>query len=440
MRTAPAAASRLPRYRNRERTRRPLAFVGAAVFIAAVASTPVDARQKYKPQQFTYDQHGVGSASHGPHYRQRPYPWPTKIKKQPVKRQSTSFPAKSTSTSPPVQSTSTNLPVQSTSTNLPAKKSKSTSLNRDCLTPDTRELLSRLEATFGRVNLISTCRAGARMPTGDVSWHARNRAFDFVVPKRVDKRDVMVWLGKNSPGVTISYRSMPHIHTDTGNFRKVIYNAANHAAGHRAVAIWKARAMVASAPPQPRPQPRFTAAPMVFAKANPDDPLHEYPAPPPADRAPEPIGQNARRDIFRRYIDGKDVVVQPHTTLTCPNGKPFPDDLVQLLRDASSHFGRTAYVNSGYRTPERNRRVGGARDSQHMKCRAIDFRVAGVSVGELRRYVVSNLNKWRLRGLGTYSSHLHVDIGERKTTRLVSWTGGQKRYAKRRHHRYASAG
>ena len=47
------------------------------------------------------------------------------------------------------------------------------------------------------------------MPTGDISWHARNCAFDFVVPKGVDKRDVMVWLDKNSPGVTISYRSMP---------------------------------------------------------------------------------------------------------------------------------------------------------------------------------------------------------------------------------------
>ena len=129
-----------------------------------------------------------------------------------------------------------------------------------------------------------------------------------------------------------------------------------------------------------------------------------------------------------------------HTSLTCPNGTPFPDDLMRLLKDASSHFGRTAYVNSGYRTPERNRRVGGARYSQHMKCRAIDFRVAGVSIRDLRRYVVANLNKWAIRGLGTYATHLHADTGERQATRLVTWTGGQKRSAKRRHDRYASAG
>ena len=128
--------------------------------------------------------------------------------------------------------------------------------DRDCLTPDTRALLARLEENVGPVELASTCRPEARMPTGEVSWHARNRAFDFLVPKHVDKRDVMVWLSKNSPGVTMSYRSSPHIHTDTGSFHKVIYNAANHEAGERAVAIWKARALLASAPPLPKPRPK----------------------------------------------------------------------------------------------------------------------------------------------------------------------------------------
>ncbi len=233
------------------------------------------------------------------------------------------------------------------------------------------------------------------MPTGEVSWHARNRAFDFLVPKNVDKRDVMVWLTKNSPGVTMSYRSSPHIHTDTGSFHKVIYNAANHEAGERAVAIWKARALLANAtPPLPKPRPNSVAAgSMMLASADPVDPLHEY-LESPADRMPGPITPSDRLGIFRRYFQSKEVMVMAHTTLMCPNGTPFPTELMRLLQDASSHFGRTAVVNSGYRTPERNRRVGGARNSQHMKCRAIDFRVAGVSVGDLRRYVMANLHKW----------------------------------------------
>ena len=279
------------------------------------------------------------------------------------------------------------------------------------------------------------------MPTGEASWHARNRAFDFLVPKNVDKRDVMVWLTKNSPGVTMSYRSSPHIHTDTGSFHKVIYNAANHEAGERAVAIWKARALLANAtPPLPKPRPNSVAAgSMMLASADPTDPLHEY-LESPADRMPGPITSSDRLGIFRRYFQSKEVMVMAHTTLMCPNGTPFPTELMRLLQDASSHFGRTAVVNSGYRTPERNRRVGGARNSQHMKCRAIDFRVAGVSVGDLRRYVMSNLHKWGIRGLGTYGTHLHADVGDRKTTRVVTWTGGRKRHAKPRHQRYASAG
>ena len=219
------------------------------------------------------------------------------------------------------------------------------------------------------------------MPTGEVSWHARNRAFDFLVPKRVDKRDVMVWLSKNSPGVTMSYRSSPHIHTDTGSFHKVIYNAANHEAGERAIAIWKARALLArAAPPLPKPRPESVAARSIaLASADPGDPLHDtWSRRPTACRDPyaeRPCG------IFRRYFQNKEVMVMAHTSLMCPNGAPFPTEPMRLLQDASSHFGRTAVVNSGYRAPERNRRVGGARNSQRMKCRAIDFGLPGSASG-----------------------------------------------------------
>ena len=179
------------------------------------------------------------------------------------------------------------------------------------------------------------------MPTGEASWHARNRAFDFLVPKNVDKRDVMVWLSKNSPGVTMSYRSSPHIHTDTGSFHKVIYNAANHEAGERAVAIWKARALLAKRRRRSpnRGQKALPQARLTLASADPTDPLHEY-LKLPADRTPGPITPSDRLGIFRRYFQTKEVMVMAHTTLMCPNGAPFPTELMRLLQDASSHFGR----------------------------------------------------------------------------------------------------
>ena len=396
MRTILNLVAVTPRFHNRRSDITLRMIAGTTLCVTALISASAKpAHPKTNPPNFTFDQHGVVSTYHSPDDQQRRHRRPIKLNIQPAVYQSASR-------------------------------------SRDCLSPATRELLSRLEARFGRVNLVSTCRPGARISTGHLSWHARNRAFDFLVPKGVDKRDVMVWLGKNSPGVTISYRSMDHIHTDTGDFRKIIYNAANHEAGERAVAIWKARALTANAAlvPGPRPQ-RIAVEPAKLASA---EPLHA----PPADHIPAPITPFDQVGIFRRYFESKDVVVLAHTSLTCPNGAPFPDSLMRLLRDSSSHFGRTAYVNSGYRTPERNRRVGGARFSQHMKCRAIDFRVAGVSIRDLRRYVMANLSKWGLRGLGTYATHLHADIGDRKATRLVTWTGGYKRHVKRRLHRYAS--
>lgn len=113
--------------------------------------------------------------------------------------------------------------------------------SRECLHTRTRAVLDALEGRFGKVVLVSTCRPGARMPSGDISWHALNEAFDFNVPKGANKGDVMEWLGKHSPGVTMSYSNMGHVHTDTGTFHKVIYNASSEDAGNKAVAIWKER-------------------------------------------------------------------------------------------------------------------------------------------------------------------------------------------------------
>lgn len=44
-----------------------------------------------------------------------------------------------------------------------------------------------------------------------------------------------------------------------------------------------------------------------------------------------------------------------------------------VLNPARVQFGAPIYVNSGYRSPELNRRVGGARRSYHMEGRAADI-------------------------------------------------------------------
>ncbi len=88
------------------------------------------------------------------------------------------------------------------------------SMDRSCLVPAARALLERIEANFGQVNVISTCRAhavvaGSHRP----SLHRYGLAIDF---KTSRKAEVVRWLMANNPGGTMTYRNHPHIHADVG--------------------------------------------------------------------------------------------------------------------------------------------------------------------------------------------------------------------------------
>jgi len=87
---------------------------------------------------------------------------------------------------------------------------------RSCLTAEARALLERIEAKFGRVELVSTCRPGARIAgTARMSRHASGNAVDFNAGSR--KAAILDWLVANHrAGGTMTYRDMDHIHVDIG--------------------------------------------------------------------------------------------------------------------------------------------------------------------------------------------------------------------------------
>jgi hypothetical protein len=88
---------------------------------------------------------------------------------------------------------------------------------RTCLTPAARDLLSRIEAQFGPVGIISTCRPGAVIAgTGRPSRHASGNAVDFNAPPG-RKGEVVSWLIANHrSGGVMTYAAMNHIHVDIG--------------------------------------------------------------------------------------------------------------------------------------------------------------------------------------------------------------------------------
>ena len=84
--------------------------------------------------------------------------------------------------------------------------------------------------------------------------------------------------------------------------------------------------------------------------------------------------------------------------------------LVRVLKAVEKNYGRKVVVTSGYRSPDRNRRARGARNSLHMYCAAADVQVEGVSKWELANFVRSMPGRG---GVGTYchTDSVHIDVG-----------------------------
>jgi hypothetical protein len=87
---------------------------------------------------------------------------------------------------------------------------------RKCLTSAVHAVLDKIEARFGPVKVISTCRPGARIAgSGRISRHASGNAVDFEAGSR--KGAIIDWLVANhKTGGTMTYPDMSHIHIDVG--------------------------------------------------------------------------------------------------------------------------------------------------------------------------------------------------------------------------------
>ena len=80
--------------------------------------------------------------------------------------------------------------------------------------------------------------------------------------------------------------------------------------------------------------------------------------------------------------------------------------LVAVLDRLREHFDAPVTVNSGYRTPFHNRRIGGATNSRHVMGLAADVVVRGRAPDEVARF----LETLEPGGLGRYPHFTHVDV------------------------------
>lgn len=92
-------------------------------------------------------------------------------------------------------------------------------------------------------------------------------------------------------------------------------------------------------------------------------------------------------------------------------------ELVTILQKIRTHFGKSVTITSAYRTPTKNKAVGGTTYSQHLYGKAADIKVKGVAPKKVAAFAeILMPNKG---GIGTYSTFTHVDIRSAK----ARWKG-----------------
>ena len=64
----------------------------------------------------------------------------------------------------------------------------------------------------------------------------------------------------------------------------------------------------------------------------------------------------------------------------------------QVLQPVRDHFAKGVKVNSGFRHPEVNAKVGGSKTSDHCKGQAADIEIPGVPNGDLAQWITENLD------------------------------------------------
>ncbi len=106
----------------------------------------------------------------------------------------------------------------------------------------------------------------------------------------------------------------------------------------------------------------------------------------------------------------------------CPSlkgsGKKVSDELINMLDIVRKKYGKSITINSGYRTPEHNEKVGGKPGSSHIKGLAVDI---ACNNSTDRFKLTSILIDVGFKRVGMGSTFIHVDIDKNKSQNVL-WT------------------
>ena len=112
------------------------------------------------------------------------------------------------------------------------------------------------------------------------------------------------------------------------------------------------------------------------------------------------------KNFSKSEFDSKDGAAMPDDVLE--NIKIIAEQL-QVLRDV---LNIPIKINSAYRSPAHNKKIGGVKNSQHLTGKAVDIVAKGITTN----YLAFEINELILKGkmleggIGIYDTFVHYDI------------------------------
>lgn len=105
------------------------------------------------------------------------------------------------------------------------------------------------------------------------------------------------------------------------------------------------------------------------------------------------------------------------------DGSAFPAEVVQnlailaeQLQALRDEVQKPITVLSGYRSPAHNLKIGGAKESFHVKGMASDLQVAGMTPSQLAEVIEKLIKEGKMKqgGIGIYPTFVHYDFRNKK--------------------------
>lgn len=90
------------------------------------------------------------------------------------------------------------------------------------------------------------------------------------------------------------------------------------------------------------------------------------------------------------------------------------DKVYARLIEISNRMEKVLTINSGYRSPKYNAKVGGAKESLHMSGLAVDISTSGFSDDDVKN-LIRIASQEGFLGIAVYDSFVHLDLGSRRS-------------------------